>query len=758
MSHGRDGNETFRRRGAHFLHGISYLALTAPLAAALPVVSAAALLAALAPQPASAECLPETAGADVVCATDDTDGFVFNTTGFNSITVDPGVTVSVPATSVAMEVDSVATRIVNNGTVRAGGVAYALGVQGTVPEVLNSATGTIEGAGGFIQLGAGDAIFTNRGTVTATLTRALSFDGGNQTLINSGTVTGLGTVDTVFLGAGDDIVELQPGSSITGPVQGGDDTDTLRFGGTGEGAFNLDGIDTGGGTQQYRSFETFGVIGGDWTFTGATPVAFTQTGGTVMGNAGFGDLTLDGGTIAPGNSIGTINVAGDIAFNPGSTYQVELNAQGQSDLIAATGTATIAATGTTLDIVAEPGSYPTTSPTYTILTATGGVAGQFATVQDNLPDLDFQAIYNATDVQLVYVASPNETSPKGIHPSALSGGARAGHIFAETVRRRGGLVASGGFPGGTGESRSLGYIAASTTADRPQVPVTANPVPRQWAVWGAGLGSTIDVDASGGAPGWDATTGGVAVGIERRALLFDLSSILGAAFGFTSSDVDSGASDANIESYHLGLYAASSAGALSLSGAIAYAFQDYDYTRVIPFGGGAATGIGAADGHALTTSFEAFYDLAKHHGRTEVGFGPLVTFDTVHAERDGFTETGAGILNLTVEDDDTSQFLTGLGVAGSLTRTVGTTLVTLDGRIAWQHVFGDRDVTSTATIPVAGATFVTTSAPIDRDRVALGLGAALEFSETVSAHLRYDSAFSGSTSDHRGSAGLTIRF
>ena len=624
-----------------------------------------------------------------------------------------------------------------------------------------------------------------------------------DTVINSGTLR-TGGADAINLGGGDDVFELQPGSAIAGNVLGGTGTDTLRFGGTGADSFNLDDIDTGAGTQQYREFQTFQVTGGDWTFTGTTPVVLTQTGGTIMGTGTFGDLTLDGGTIAPGNSIGTITVTGDVVFNAGSTYRVEIDDAGNSDLIAANGMAIIATTGTTLDIVGAPGGYPDTSPTYTILAAAGGVTGQFATITDNLPDLDFRAIYNATNVQIVYTkasagggATPTTGggtptfSPKEIQGASLSGGARAGYIFGETLRRRGGLVAAGGFSGGTSESMSLGYMAGSTAfgspaagsptsfagltgtgsetlpphvlaADMPQVPIADMPIeshePRQWAVWGAGLGSMTDVDASGGVPGWDAATGGVAFGVERRANLFGTPSVVGVAFGFTSSDVDSGTSGADIESYHLGLYAASSSGPLTLSGAVAYAFQEYDYTRVVPFGGGAVTALGSADGHALTAGFEAFYDVANHYGHSDIRFGPLVTLDSVYAERDGFTETGAGILNLTVAGDDMSQVVTGLGVAASLTRAVGATLVTLDGRVAWEHVFGDRQVTTTSTIPVAGATFVTASAPIDRDRVALDLGAALEMSDTVSAHLRYDGAVSGATTDHRGSAGLTVRF
>ena len=59
--------------------------------------------------------------------------------------------------------------------------------------------------------------------------------------------------------------------------------------------------------------------------------------------------------MAPGNSIGTLNVNGNFVQNAGSTYQVEVNAAGQSDRINVSGTATI--NGGTVQVLAQSGSY-----------------------------------------------------------------------------------------------------------------------------------------------------------------------------------------------------------------------------------------------------------------------------------------------------------------------------------------------------------------------------------------------------------------
>jgi fibronectin-binding autotransporter adhesin len=116
----------------------------------------------------------------------------------------------------------------------------------------------------------------------------------------------------------------------------------------------------------------------------------------LQGNGTVGNLTVNG-NIAPGNSIGTLNVNGNYTQAAGSTYTVETNAAGQSDLINVTGTATLL--GGTVKVLAALGSY-SPSTTYTIVNTTGGVTGTFAGVTDNLPFLDASLIHNPSTVQL----------------------------------------------------------------------------------------------------------------------------------------------------------------------------------------------------------------------------------------------------------------------------------------------------------------------------------------------------------------------
>ena len=95
-----------------------------------------------------------------------------------------------------------------------------------------------------------------------------------------------------------------------------------------------------------------------------------DSGAVLSGTGTLGNVT-NNGTIAPGNSIGTMHV-NTFVNNSSGIYQVELNAAGQSDEIIASGTAVI--NGGELQVTPAPGTY-LKGTTYTIIDAAGGLTG-----------------------------------------------------------------------------------------------------------------------------------------------------------------------------------------------------------------------------------------------------------------------------------------------------------------------------------------------------------------------------------------------
>ena len=205
------------------------------------------------------------------------------------------------------------------------------------------------------------------------------------------------------------MLTLGPGSVINGLVLG-NGTDTFQLGGTGKDSFNLSLIGAG---QQYDGFATFNKVGSsNWTVTGTgaqdwnvlggtlsvngviNGLVTVNAGGTLGGTGTIDNVVVNGGVLAPGNSIGTLNVAGSLTFSAASSYMVEISGA-SSDLTRVAGAVTLG--GATVVVVPTG----TVTKQYTILTAIGGLADTFNPVVSGVsPNLNPTLSYDANNVYL----------------------------------------------------------------------------------------------------------------------------------------------------------------------------------------------------------------------------------------------------------------------------------------------------------------------------------------------------------------------
>jgi autotransporter-associated beta strand protein len=140
------------------------------------------------------------------------------------------------------------------------------------------------------------------------------------------------------------------------------------------------------------------VLGGTLSVNGsiASSPVFVDFGGTLGGNGRVGPTTIfAGGTLSPGNSVGTLTVNGNLVFAAASLYMVELQGN-TADRTNASGTATLAGT---VGLSHLGGKL---ARSYTILSAAAGRTGTFdSLVPVNLPAFITASLaYTQTDVQL----------------------------------------------------------------------------------------------------------------------------------------------------------------------------------------------------------------------------------------------------------------------------------------------------------------------------------------------------------------------
>ncbi len=100
----------------------------------------------------------------------------------------------------------------------------------------------------------------------------------------------------------------------------------------------------------------------------------TVDSGAILEGIGTSGTVTNNGTVAPGNSIGTLNIAGNYTQGGSSTLNIEVDTSGNTDKLIISGAAALDGT---LRIIPSSGSY--SSQTFNFLTA-GSISGTFSSV------------------------------------------------------------------------------------------------------------------------------------------------------------------------------------------------------------------------------------------------------------------------------------------------------------------------------------------------------------------------------------------
>jgi uncharacterized protein with beta-barrel porin domain len=753
-------------------------------------------------------------------ASDNTGIMIFGGSG-NTIDLNAGATIVATALgSVAITVDGSNGNTINIGgtlgdlTPGTYGLSFANGAASN--EVNIASTGIVQSAVEAIILnGAGGTnTINNAGTILSTSSYAIRGSNDTDFVVNSGTIT-TGGATAILLGDGTDYLLLHDGSSITGVADGGGDTDTLAFGGATGGTFDVSSLGV-----QYVDFEELGLIDGStWTLTGATTYAglmkiqdgtlivndsmsnmptIVTDDGTLGGSGTIGTLTVElDGTVAPGNSIGTLNVNGIATFQAGSTYAVEVNAAGQSDLLNVSGAAFI--NGGTVAVTTLPGAFAATTQ-YTILTSGVSVVGTFSDViVSGYNPLFFTAAltYDVISVFLTLdyngsafadiAKTPNQRAVAGVMGmlgagapflpqfvsltddqillglDTLSGEVHASlkgvvgtgpSLFASALRFR---LASAFDADGRdklsrmvqdGPTYRLGAVEQAS-GDTVNVRFALSPY-----IWLSGAGAAGDIDSDGNAAAVNSNARGVFGGID---IPVESNVRLGLAAGWsrTDADVDSRASSAEADALHIAGTGAAAFGQLRLRGFLAYASYDIDTARTAIIGADTYRAAASYGGDRVEGLIETGY-VINGFGAT---FEPYVGAGFSWLGLGSFTETGGGDANLTSASSTETAPFSLLGLRYASIWSVDGVVLTPSLDVAWRHFFDGTDPASTLAFAIAADTPLTVAgAPVGGNAAVISAALEAAFTQALSADVRYQGEFSGDAETHAIEGGLKLKF
>ncbi|HEY8335228.1 MAG TPA: autotransporter domain-containing protein, partial [Tardiphaga sp.] len=516
-----------------------------------------------------------------------------------------------------------------------------------------------------------------------------------------------------------------------------------------------------------------------------------NTGGTLGGNGIVGNTLISGGTLSPGNSIGTLTVQGSLVFTAAASYLVEASTAA-SDLTRVTGTATLG--GATVNASFAPGSY--VARQYTIVSATGGVIGSFASqVNTNLPsNFTPSLVYDANNaylkVTLDYTSSAsgslntNQRNVANALVNSFNANASIPLAFG-TLTPAGLTLASGELATGVqqtsfdamnlflglltdpfvaGRGDPFGPAPAAAFAAEAAAPAYASsgralsqgerdayaaiyrkaPAPpisfeQRWSVWAAGFGgsqTTQGNSALGSAAATDRVYG-AAVGADYRISPATLAGFAlaggGTSFGLADRP-GSGRSDL----FQAGAFVRHAAGPAYLSAALAYGWQDVTTDRSAT---GADRLLAQFNPNAFSGRLESGYRLATPAGGlTPYAAGQFTTlYLPAYAEQ---AAAGPGTFALSYSARDVTASRSELGLRSDASAAVGDGLFTLRGRLAWAHNFNtDRTIGTTfQTLP--GASFVVAGAAQAHDSALTSASAEMQFASGLSLAATFEGEFS----------------
>ncbi len=617
-------------------------------------------------------------------------------------------------------------------------------------------SGVLSGSGGLIKAGNGSLVLSNTNTYT------------NDTVVNAGTLIVSGAI------AGDALV---------------------------------------------TNFAT--LAGRDGTIGGSVH----STGGVL--DAGVGFAINDTGAAA--GTVGTLNVNGDLTLDSQSFMVVDIVSNNEHDVYDVTGQADL---GGTLFVRPAAGYSPRNPDAFTIITADGGVSGEFDDQQVSPPifDVDVSVDGDRVIVSVLGVpyaataASPNQRAVARVldaaRPTAegdqldvidaldqLSDpqlrlaldhmvpeelGAVSSVSFNATSLHTGNIASRlaevrQGFSGSSGRNVRLASVGNDPQQDLAFIALAQNEgiyegydddhddygddafyPPAQhhddgdaFNFFVAGAGTFGNVDSSPDQRGYNFFAGQFTIGADQR---LNKHMVGGVMLGYDHSkvDVDRDGGDLDINSVRFGLYSSVfgklGRGTVFLNGFIGGGYHAYDFERRIFVGGLNRTAEADTDGFQLDASFDLGVSLPVRDTRWSVS--PIVSVLYSRLAIDSYTESGAGSLNLDVDDQTAHSLRTRAGARLAGQYQIGDTVVIPQLRAMYQNEAEDQSRSVTARFAGgAGGSFGFETTDIGQHSAILGAGVTVVTQDSLSWYVDYSTELGRAEYlAHNIRVGLEVRF
>ncbi len=568
----------------------------------------------------------------------------------------------------------------------------------------NLSTGTISGAVGVVVSG-NQATIVDSGAIIST-------DGGDAIQV-------LPTADPVQ-------ITLTTGAKLTGAIDGGGTGGTITL--TGQNTLDNTIANFGAGSLLTVA------PGATWTGAGNWTIANVNNTGTFQAGLLNRPLDLTGNFTSTGTlqvvvtpTISTqLNVSGTATFSGGLTY------------------------------IFAPGTY-TPGYKYDFVNAAGGASGKFTTV--------------------TYLGATPEYVSKTTNV-LISGDILGSNLVLSRVAPLDGSVFADANQDAAQNAQAandslLGHAAGGDDANAAACAAATRVMPGQAGMGGGNLasqmtsavanafcgaggwieatGATSSIDASNGAPGYDANDAGFLAGVDRPVTGFGTK--LGVAVGYDTAWLDDKAGGkASADTVRVGLYAAQPVGQFTIAADIMYGSASNTSTR--------PTGVGAASGNYGGNVFNGGVQISTGLDVNGLAVTPAAGLKFADVSTNGFTETAPTGLKAFAITPQTSSYASvqpylDVGLSKSFT-TESLITITPSVSAGYQLEAGNRGKSVNVTAPDST---LFTGGHTNLDEGGAKIGASIAAGKNNwSLYARYNATLAGNYTAQAGEAGLQINF
>lgn len=632
------------------------------------------------------------------------------------------------------------------------------GVRGlNAPITVNNA-GTIIGTNN-------DGISTNSDAVINNLAGGM-ITGNNAaiSIFGTGVVNNQGSINGgVNFFTEDDTLNLMAGSSLIGLVDGDNGVDSLIVSGdhTLGKIINFENATIKNGHVEWDDeavvLNNLTVESGHLNFSGGADNVSVGTAGMLSGTGKFGDIALSG-TIAPGNSAGVLTIAGDLTMETTAIYEAEIYADGTNDLIDVGGSASLNGS-LEIDIADAPEDYEEIG-TYTILTADGGVTGDFTTTTVKGGTA---TVYAMSEI------SGNDVNVNLVNPTEFFAG------VGGTKNEKAVSVALAGVAVSSTEAQSLFYANSTTvnatleqlsgsshatmaniiaqdgneymTAVKSEVRNTNREGFSSWMKF-YGLGGTASPD--GNARGYKHDNSGVALGIGY-AVTPEIT--VGLHGGHTWSNATFSSDTAKAKTKEFGAYVASEYKQFNAVAAYSHGWNDVTMSRVISLAG---TAINNTD----TKSNKAQLEMSYQFKIDNITISPVVGYNRAEVKSMMLNETGSGAANLSGATNKFTSSQPKAGIRVGMEAVIGDDGV-IKPSVEAMFVSEQGDLNGgliASSLGMPGSSFAVSGLTMDKNRIEVDAGIEYATKGNFSFSVGYRGTYMSRIKNHGGRATIKVKF